>query len=38
MPPKGEGRPLIPSAELGGIPAYFDKGTPYLSLTPTLSR
>ena len=23
--PPGEGRPLIPPAELGGIPAYFDK-------------
>jgi len=25
MPPRGEGRPFIPPAELGGILAYFDK-------------
>jgi len=24
--PRGEGRPFIPPAELGGILAYFDKG------------
>jgi hypothetical protein len=26
MPPRGEGRPFIPPAELRGILAYFDKG------------
>jgi len=25
LPPRGEGRPFIPPAELGGILAYFDK-------------
>jgi len=25
MPPRGEGRPFIPPAELGGILAHFDK-------------
>jgi hypothetical protein len=25
MPPRGEGKPFIPPAELGGILAYFDK-------------
>ena len=30
LSPRGEGRPFIPPAELGGILAYFDK-TPVLS-------
>jgi hypothetical protein len=25
LPPRGEGRPFIPPAELGGILEYFDK-------------
>jgi len=26
LPPRGEGKPFIPPAELEGILAYFDKG------------
>jgi hypothetical protein len=37
--PRGEGRPFIPPAELGGILAYFDKKTfsYQFSTTPTNS-
>jgi hypothetical protein len=28
---RGEGKPFIPPAELGGIPAYFDKCQSFLT-------